>query len=289
MGQTSVSDRKKTSGDGRQADFELSLVIPLARGEGLSALLTAVRLFLRDYARGAELVLVDDGCETPIEPVAMRWRSQFSGLSVARHETRKGRGAAARTGVLAARGEYIVVIDPELQIPLVNATLLLECLRDGADAAVISRRMPGDEHLDERPFLERAAETTVMTLSQLMVPIGVKDSLSGLRGFRARAAKKIAQRSRVSSAAFGIEWLALAEYLGFQVVECPIRWVRGPLLGSRGRERAPLSLVGDVWKTRKRLKGAEYVDSVHSSELLHETSFTRLDRDALLKATKTAG
>ena len=289
MGQTSVNQRKKTSDESRQAAFELSLVIPLARSEGLSALLTAVRLFLRDYARGAELVLVDDGCELPIEPVAMRWRSQFSGLSVARHETRKGRGAAARTGVLAARGEYIVVIDPELQIPLVNATLLLECLRDGADAAVISRRMQGDENVDERPFLERAAETTVMTLSQLMVPIGVKDGLSGLRGFRARAAKKIAQRSRVSSAAFGIEWLALAEYLGFQVAECPIRWVRGPLLGSRGRESAPFSLVGDVWKTRKRLKGAEYVDSVHSSELLHETSFTRLDRDALLGTTKKAG
>jgi hypothetical protein len=162
-------------------------------------------------------------------------------------------------------------------------------LRNGADVSIISRRLGMEEHVDERPFLERAAETTVMTLSQLMVPVGVKDTLSGLRAFRSRAAKKIAQRSRVSSAAFGVEWLALSQWFGFQVVECPIRWVRGPLLGARGRQNnAGFSLLRELWRTRKRFEGTTYDGNLSSGELLHETSFVRLDRDALIGTTKPA-
>jgi dolichyl-phosphate beta-glucosyltransferase len=275
---------------GVDGEFELSLVVPLSTHEGLGGLLTAVRSFLRDYARASEVVLVDDGCDESIEKIASRWRSQFRGLVVAKHDSRHGRGAAARTGTLAARGDYVVVCDPELDIPLVNTTLLIESLSEGADVAIVSRRLGNEGQVDARPFLERATETTVMTLSQLMVPVGVRDSLSGLRGFRSRAAKKIAQRSRVASAAFGVEWLALAQWLGFQVVECPIRWVRGPQLAARGRaSHTRLSLLGDVWRTRQRLGGSDYESGMHPNVLLHETSFVRLDRDALIGSNDALG
>jgi len=261
-------------------DIELSLVLPLPPGQqAIGALMTAVRVGLSDIRCSTEIVIVDDGGEGTIRPAIARWRSHFEGLVVARHDRRRGRGAAARTGVLAARGKYIVVSDPDLALPLQNVALQLESLRAGADVAIVSRRMPGQEPVDERPFLERATETTVLALSQLVVPIGVRDSLSGLRGFRRRAAKKVAERSRVSGAAFGVEWLALAQFLGFQIVECPIEWVRGPLLGDRGKStQSSLELLGDLWRTRRRLSGAAYEGSVTPRELLHETSFVRLDR-----------
>lgn len=94
----------------------------------------------------------------------------------------------------------------------------------------------------------------------------------------------------MSSAAFGVEWLALAQFLGFQVIECPLRWERGALLGSRGKTRRPkLSLLRELWQTRKRLGGAEYEDAVSAQELLHETSFHQLDRDVLVGTTVKRG
>jgi dolichyl-phosphate beta-glucosyltransferase len=268
---------------GVDSGIELSLVLPLPPGQpALGALMTAVRVGLADIRCPTEIVIVDDGGDGTVKTAVARWRSHFDGLIVARHDRRRGRGAAARTGVIAARGKYVVVTDPDLALPLQNVSLLLESLRSGADVAIVSRRMPGMELFDERPFLERAAETTVHALSQLVVPVGVRDSLSGLRGFRTRAAKKVADRARVSGAAFGVEWLALAQFFGFQIVECPIEWVRGPLLGQRGKtKQSALELLGDLWKTRKRLAGENYEGSVTPRELLHETSFVRLDREQL--------
>ena len=263
--------------------LELSVVLPLpGTQQGLGALMAAVRAGLADVRCTTELVIVDDGGDGSIGAAAMRWRSQFDALAVAQHDTRRGRGAAARTGVLMARGKFIVVTDPELEVPLQNVASLLSSLRSGADVAIASRRLPGQQPADERPFLERAAETTVLALSQLVVPVGVRDSLSGLRGFRSRAAKKVAERSRVSGAAFGIEWIALAQFLGFQIVECPIDCVPAAARRTRAtHKQSSLELLGDLWRTRKRLAGATYEGSVPASELLHETSFVRLDRATL--------
>jgi dolichyl-phosphate beta-glucosyltransferase len=264
--------------------IELSVVLPLPASQtAIGALMTAVRAALAELHCTTEVVVVDDGGDGSIGEAASRWRSQFDGFIVARHEQPRGRGAAARTGVLAARGRFIVVCDPELEVPLQNVSMILDSLRQGADVAIISRRVPGFEPLDERPFLERAAETTMLALSKIVLPLGVHDCLSGLRGFRNRAAKKVAERARVSGAAFGVEWIALAQFLGFQILECPIRYVRGPLLGNRGRRTGSLAhLLGDAWRTRKRLSATGDVGSVPPSELLHETSFVKLDRAALL-------
>ncbi|MCC7014057.1 MAG: glycosyltransferase [Planctomycetes bacterium] len=276
-------DRKASDAGREQSLFDLSIVIPLGEGDGgIGALLTAVAGLARGVGGKVEVVLVDDGMPHGFETIATRWRTQFAGLVVARHENRKGRGAAARTGVLAARGEYLVMIDPQSEVPLNNADQLIEALQRGADVALVSRHPEEHSEAEQKSFLERATRTTVMRLSQMMVDVGVRDCFSGLTAFRMRAAKKIAQRSRVSGAAYPVEWLALAQYLCFQVVEFPLLWVRGPLMGERARRgTTPFSLLKDVWQTRRRLANDDYSTSLHQSELLSDTSFRKLDRETL--------
>ena len=276
-GNNSESDRQAAP------TFDVSVVIPVGDGDGgIGALLTAVNTLKRRTGGRYEIVIVDDGNPDAIETTAARWRAEFEGLVVARHDARKGRGAAARTGALAARGELVAVVDPDSEVPVSNAEMLFDSLQNGADVALASRHLDPQPQADEKPFLERATQTTVMRLSELMVPVGVRDCFSGLSGYRSRALKKIAQRSRVSSAAYTVEWIALAQYLGFQVVESPLLSVRGPLIGNRGRKSATaFSLLKDVWATRKRLANDDYSKALEKSELLSETSFRKLDRQAL--------
>lgn len=270
------------SGQGSGA-FDISVVLPVCGSDGgVGALLIAVKRLGQSLGARLEVVLVDDGSAQGYEAQVARWRAQFDGLVVARHESPKGRGAAVRTGVLAARGEYLLLLDPTLELPVSEAEPLFEALRRGADVALVSRHANGAPPPEARSFVERATQTTILRLSEMMVPLGIADCFSGLLAVRARSAKKVAQRSRVSSVAWPVEWFALSHYLGFQVIELPARTLRGPLLGQRARRGpSPFALLKDVWATRRRLAADEYSSSLHQKELLSDTSFRKLDRAAL--------
>jgi len=203
-------------------------------------------------------------------------------LQVARHERPRGLGIAARTGLVSARGQYLIVVDPGVSTPLENATALVESLALGADVAVISRPRAGEVEGPGRPFLERAAETTFVAMTRLVCPVGVRDTLGGLVGLRRRAGRKIAERSHVAGRAFTIEWLAVAEWLGFQTTECPQQW-----LDPRPRPHALLSasqtaaVLRDLLRTRRRMAADDLEGPVSSREMLSETRFVKLDRGTI--------
>jgi glycosyltransferase involved in cell wall biosynthesis len=260
-------------------EYDASVVVPvLSHGESVGIVLAKLRGLVRDLGGRLEIVLVDDGCREPVATIAARWRTQFAALSVARHGEPRGIGAAARTGALVARGALVVVADPAQDLPLANVAVALEGLERGADVVLVSRHAEHGAQADSRSFLERAASTTVLKLSQLVLPVGVRDVFTPIHGLRSRAAKKIAQRAQVRGAAYGAEWTALAQYLGFEVAEYAALAFRAPL------PRAPsIGVLRELWGTRRRFKGTQYEAPAHPSELLHETSFVKLDRAALMR------
>ncbi len=75
-----------------------------------------------------------------------------------------------------------------------------------------------------------------------------------------------------------IEWLAVAEWLGFHSTECPQRWasreVRSHAMLSASKAPAVLR---DLMRTRKRMSEEALCGPVSQRELLSETSFTRFD------------
>lgn len=266
---------------GGRFEFDVSIVLPFRKAERtIGGTLEHIAIWAGRSPWRTEVVAVDDGSADATEAAAARWRSYFDGYQLVLHEVKRGMGAAARSGVLAARGRYVIVADPRVGLPIENAKLLIDNLAAGCDVAAVSRRAVDKQAPGERSFLERAAETTFMAFSQLVVRTGVRDSLCGLTGYRRRAARRIAERSRVQGAAFAIEWLALAEWFGFHVQECPARWVRP---GARATTLSPVNAPGilrDLWRTRRRLAADMYSGPVPAKELLHETSFVKLDRVA---------
>src|SRR5690242_2024443 len=93
----------------------LSLVVPAYNEEQrIEASLRRIGEFLVSQSYETELVLVDDGSGS-----AGRWAYVRAlealpakiGRTSLRHETNRGKGAAVRTGCLAAKGRYVAFID----------------------------------------------------------------------------------------------------------------------------------------------------------------------------------
>ena len=81
-------------------------------------------------------------------------------------------------------------------------------------------------------------------------------------------------------ATFLVEWIALAERMGLQVIECPVRFSHNS--GSKDSlSWTDFVRFDDLWKVRSLVKGTSAPMPQPSARLLEDTSFVRLDRQAL--------
>jgi len=99
---------------------------------------------LREAAGWRELLVIDDGSAD-----ATAMRAEAAGARIVRHPYNKGNGAAVKSGIRSATGEYILIIDADGQHPPTDALRLVARLgeydlvigaRDSATQATTGRR-----------------------------------------------------------------------------------------------------------------------------------------------------
>ena len=133
-------------------------------------------------ARGlaAEIIVADDG-STDATPKA--FAEAASQLPRGHLEYRylglihRGKGAAVRAGIAAAKGDPIMFLDADLTIPVDIIDRLVRALGDGADIAVASRYIPGS--VVRRPWWRSLLGVVFRRCVHLIVPVDVNDTQCG--------------------------------------------------------------------------------------------------------------
>ena len=221
-----------------------SFVIPAYNEEDrLPAGLDRVVEFLSAQDFGSEIVIADDGSRdrTPeIVRERMRRMADVAGgvtMRLVQHETNKGKGAAIRTGMLAASGRYVFFMDADLATPPEESLRLLERLKAGAPVASGSRIQPdGSDMRASQPFQRRMVGRlfTFMRKALRVLP-DIDDTQCPMKGFEHDAAQAIFRRQRLRGWIFDAEVLHIARGLGYGIEQVPGRWSH--VEGSRLRLR----------------------------------------------------
>ncbi len=197
--------------------FKLSVIIPVFNEEA-----TVARVITRVAALPleTELIIVDDFSTDRTRNIL----GQLDGvqnLKVVLQDKNQGKGAALRTGLQHATGDYIVVQDADLEYnPVDIPGLLLPLIRGEADI-VYGSRFIGDERQDES-WVHRMGNAVLTGASNALSGLRLTDMETCYKAFGKHVLKDI----QIEQNRFGIEPEITAKLArrGYKFVEVPISY-----------------------------------------------------------------
>lgn len=173
----------------------------------------------------AEFVFVDDGSSDGTMDVLERALGAH-GLKarVLRLPRNLGKGAAVRTGVLAATGDVIAFVDADLSSPPGAVVECCQAVEQGAQVAVASRGHAGSDLVVRQPSSREAAGKSFNRLLRRLHLTTLPDTQCGLKAFDRESARALFGPLRTRRFAFDVEILSRAERLGLDVRVLPTQW-----------------------------------------------------------------
>jgi len=229
----------------------LSIVIPsYNEAQRLPKTLARIQEFLAQQPYPTEIIVVDDGSSDNTAQLA----ATCPGVQLLQRDHR-GKGFAVRAGALAAQGEYILLCDADLAVPIEEWTKVEQLLQKGYDVVIGSREGVGAKRIAEpwyRHFMGRVFNWIVQ---QIALP-GIQDTQCGFKALRQNVARDLFRRMQLygedappvqgaAVTAYDVELLFLAYQAGYRVAEVPVMWHYGT--------ETKVSPLRDSWRNLRDL------------------------------------
>ena len=217
---------RETVGDGR-----LSVVLPVYNLAGeIAGNLRATAELFESHGVRAELVPVDDGSAdgtgAALLAAAEGWAKadpppRFVVIRPVVCEKNGGKGAALRAGFDASTGEYVMLLDGDLDIhPKQTPWFFDQMVSKGADIVIGSKRHP--RSVVQYPWHRRLVSWVYFTLVRIFVGLPITDTQTGMKLFRREVLGEALGRMLVKTYAFDLELLAIAHQRGAKIAEAPV-------------------------------------------------------------------
>src|SRR6476661_5684444 len=181
----------------------LSILIPLYNEEDfISELLTRVLKAPLPDGMERELIVVDDASNDGSLEIAEQFSQRYpETVRLIRHSRNQGKGAAIRTAVEHAAGEFCIIQDSDLEYdPREYVNVLKPLLEGSADAVYGSRFMAAGERR-VLYFWHSIGNRMLTTLCNIFADVNLTDMETCYKAFRLSLAQSIPIRSN----RFGIE------------------------------------------------------------------------------------
>ena len=256
----------------RQDPF-LSIIIPAFNEEKrLPPTLNRVAEFLRRQPYSAEVLVVENGSTDGTSDAVIAYAAQHVAADdpfrVRLLHSDKGKGNAVRHGVMAGEGEYLLITDTDLAVPIEETTRFLPPVQGASDygIAIASREVPGAVRHGEPAYRHLMGRVFNTLVRWLAVP-DIHDTQCGFKCFSRRAAHTVFPLQRIDGWGFDVEVLYIARRHGIPIVEVPVDWYYGD--DSRVRPvQDTVNMVMDLIQIRRNGRSGVYdVNGAAAEEL----------------------
>lgn len=213
----------------------LSVVIPSydEMGNLRKGVLDHVKSFLDKQKYPYEVIVVDDGSKDGSDLFIEDFVRENRAFSLIKN-SHTGKAGAVTTGVLKAKGKYILFADMDQATPIEEVKRLLPFFDENYAIVIGSRKSRRKGAPWTRVFMARS----MMVLRSIVVGIhGISDTQCGFKMFRREVGHTLFAKlqtlhhgfKKVSgssvSAGFDVELLFLAQKMGYSIKEVPVSWL----------------------------------------------------------------
>lgn len=199
----------------------ISIIIPAYNEEkNIESTISLITGYLISRALSYEVLVINDGSTDHTEDIVRKLANDS--VHLISHPHNLGKGAAVRTGMLAAQGDYRLFIDADHQIKINYLDQALPELKNGADIVIGSTQIPfsWDLAFQYRFYLGNLAKWLI----RIVMAWSIEDTQRGFKIFTAQAAQDIFPSQTIIGWGFDIEVLAIAKERGLKIAQIPIMY-----------------------------------------------------------------
>ena len=204
-----------------------SVVIPcFNEAARIGATLRVTLDYLTANAPESELIVVNDGSTDGTGTIAREILAETNvATRLLENFPNRGKGAAVRFGLLAAREPIGLFSDADLSTPLTETPKLIDPIANGEiDIAVGSRALDRSLIGIHQPWRREQGGRVFNVLVRVATGLPFWDTQCGFKAFRLEVCRPILEAAQVDGFAFDVELLLLARRAGLRIREIPVRW-----------------------------------------------------------------
>ena len=195
--------------------MKLSVIIPVYNEvESIETILTRVY----DTKLTHEIIVVDDGSKDGTRD-KLKVLDGKKGVHVILHEVNKGKGAAVRTGMAAAKGDVLLIQDADLEYDPRDYPELLKPIQEGLADVVYGSRFLGRAHRVTM-FWHMLANKSLTLMTNILYDTILTDMETGYKVFKREVIEGLTIRA--NSFNFEPEFTAKILKRKYRIFEVPI-------------------------------------------------------------------
>lgn len=183
--------------------------------------------YLRTVSPESELIVVNDGSTDATSNVV---REVFSAedkikTRLLENSPNRGKGAAVRTGLLAATKAIGLFSDADLSTPIDEAPKLIDPIVAGeVDIAIGSRALDRRLIGNRQPWRREQAGRVFNLIVRIATGLPFWDTQCGFKAFRLDVCRPVFEAAQAEGFGFDVELLYLAQRANLRMREIPVRW-----------------------------------------------------------------
>ena len=279
---------------------DLDLVVPAFNEESrLPSSLSRLKTLGERTGLGLRVIVVDDGSTDRTAEVTERCSVELEEphftIELVR-TTHRGKGAAVRAGMALISAPVVAYCDADLSADPDAIEALYRRVVDGVDVALASRGIAGAELVVRQPWYRERAGKLFNFALRVLTGLQFRDTQCGLKVLTNPAATQIFKHQRLDGFAFDTEVVVLAQRMGFETLEMPVRWAHDPAT-KVSLVRDSIKMATDLIRTVRRLRTATLspagVPTEHAIDMMALAEDThwwhRAKRRLVLELLRTAG